>query len=203
MRNARNGRIESQGRSSLPQHSRAPQIAAQASSAYRELLAPACSMQECAQGSVLLSLQPLRAGWKKHSEIFLWSQWITHILKALISLAGQIAFSGFHTKGCEIAADDCLHLFSDRKWRRAVGPMIRSVQTDTGNSKQISHRGMWTETREEKTFASLCPANPGNSSECVLTSSKSVSYPVMTYLNCKVCGFNWDIWTLWDSTGER
>lgn len=137
------------GRSSLPQHSRAPQIAAQASSACTELLAPACSMQECARGSVLLSLQPSEQAEKSHPEIFLWSQWITHILKALISLAGRIVFSGFHTKGCEIAAADCLHLFSDRKWRRAVGLMTRSVQTDTGNSKQISHRSMWRERREK------------------------------------------------------
>lgn len=53
---------KAEGRSSLSQHSRAPQIAARASSAHRELLALACSMQDCAQGNVLLSLQPLRVG---------------------------------------------------------------------------------------------------------------------------------------------
>lgn len=52
-------------------------------------------------------------------------------------------FSVFHTKEHEIVAADCLGLYSDRKWIKAAGLMIRSVQTDTGNSKQISHRGMW------------------------------------------------------------
>lgn len=140
---------------------------------------------------------------KNQPEIFLWSQWITHTLRALVSLAGQTVFSGFHTKGCEIAAAaDCLHLFSDRKRRRAAGPMIRSVQTDTGNSKQISHRGMWIERREKPLLLFA---------QQILVILQNVYQPAASLpltlwwftVNCKVCGFNWDIWTLWDSRGER
>lgn len=155
MCNARNGWIESWGQElAAPAQQGSPNCSTGQQCLQR---APGTRlhMPECAQGSVLLSLQPSEQAEKNHPEIFLWSQWITHILKAWISLVRQIVFSGFHTKGCEIAAADCLHLFSDRKWRRAVGPMIRSVQTDTGNSKQISHRSMWIERKEQNLCFSL------------------------------------------------
>lgn len=98
------------------------------------------------------------------------------MLKALISLAGQTVCAGFHAKGCDIVSAVCLGLFSDRNDGRAAGPMIWSVQMETGNSEQIIHRVMWIEC-ERKIFACLCPAVPGNSSECVLNSCKSVSFP--------------------------
>lgn len=50
---------------------------------------------------------------------------------------------------------------------------------------------------EEKPL--LCLANPGNSSECF-----NQLFPCWWLtLNCKVSGFNWSIWTPWDSAGER
>lgn len=136
-----------------------------------------------------------------HPEIFLWSQRITHTLKALISLAGQIVFGGFRTGGRAIASADCLGLFSDRKRRRAAGPMIRSVQTDAGNSKQISRRGMWIVCKS-KTFACLCPANPGNSSECFNQLEVCLFPCWWLTINCKVSGFKQGIWRLWDSAGK-
>lgn len=85
----------------------------------------ACGGQACAQHSVLLSLQPLRACLKNPAGILLWSQWITHILKALISLARQTACTGFHTKGRDIVSAVSLALFSDRneegRWDRWSG----------------------------------------------------------------------------------
>lgn len=177
MRNARNGWIESQGQElAVPVWQGSPK-----SSTGQQHLRGAPWHLPAACKRVLSAMSFCRCSrWehaqKIHPEILLWSQWITHILKALISLAGQTVFSDFHTRGREVASADCLGLFSDRKQRRAVGPMTRSVQTDTGNSNQISHRGKCI-VCEIKNFTCLCPANPGNSSECVLNSSKSVSFP--------------------------
>lgn len=146
MCNARKGRMESQGAGSccpstagLPKEQHGPAVPTLRSSAL------VCGMQmsfcRCKHCEYARKTQP---------EIFLWSQWIIHILEALISLLRQTACSSFHTKRCEIASADCLGLLSDRKRRRAEGLVIRSVQTDTGNSEQISHRGMWIVWKRKK-----------------------------------------------------
>lgn len=63
------------------------------------------------------------------------------------------------------------------QWDRWSGLCKQTLETQNKSVTEVCGQ------REEKrkTFASLCLANPGNSSACVLTSSKSVPYPMVIY----------------------
>lgn len=99
--------------------------------------------------SPMMRCSPWEHGEKIHPELFLWSQRITHALKALISLAGQIVFHGFHLQGREVVSADRLGSFSSQTGSGAGqrGPTVSSVQTGGGNSQQIRHRGTWMAAR--------------------------------------------------------
>lgn len=163
------------GRSSLSQHSRAPQIAARASSAHR---APGTRLQHARLCSG--QCPSVIAGWK--------------------SLSGDIPMKSVdysHTYSADFPGEtNCVQWFSyERMWDCCcwLSPFVlrQEVEKGSGTDVQVCANRHWklktnqsqqyVDREKRKTFASLCPANPGHSSECVLTISKSVSYPVVIY----------------------
>lgn len=126
--------------------------------------------------SPMMCCSPWEHAEKIHPELFLWSQWITHVLKAVISLAGQIVFHGFHPQGREVVSADRLSLFSDRKQSGAA----RTQSQLCANRRwklPTDPPQRYVDGCEGKTRACLCPANPDNFAERVLTSSTSGSFP--------------------------
>lgn len=188
MRNARNGWIESWGQElAAPAQQGSPNCSTGQQCLHR---APGTRLQHARvrSGQCPSVTAAIRAGWKKPSRDIPMK---------------SVDYS--HTQSTDFpGGTNCVQWFSyERMWDCCcwLSPFVlrQEVEKGSGTDDQVCANRRWklktnqsqkyVEREKRKTFASLCPANPGNFSECVLTSSKSVSYPMMIYPKLQSLGF--------------